>query len=345
MQIDSRLIYALLGSFITLLLIFVFKLVFLSDELIPSTVLADETLCEEQEKQYSYADTQKPPTEKTVAEKRTQAAVIETPKADKVKKVCDEQCLEASISELISGKNLGDDEGGISFSSERANQIAQHLANDPSKLAEVEATLSSLRGQDARDTILYVFSRLPDEQIQQAAGKLSSSQNPRDRVDSLSLLSSVVGSNIDVQNEIKQIVSNENDPDILLKAIKVSHSLNPDVVDSTVQSRLSNLINSNDDEQIRSAALITKTNITRGDVSLQTDIKTALNSPSTRFTEAGLQALDNVLSRQKRDSSQGSWKSNPQLRTNVERIANDPNADPATRVEALNLIRRHYHNR
>ena len=55
MQIDSRLVYALLGSFITLLLVFIFKLVFLSNELIPTTLLTDEALCETPIEQESYA--------------------------------------------------------------------------------------------------------------------------------------------------------------------------------------------------------------------------------------------------------------------------------------------------
>jgi len=64
-----------------------------------------------------------------------------------------------------------------------------------------------------------------------------------------------------------------------------------------------------------------------------------INSSSKRFTEAGLQALDSVLNR--KDGSNG-LQNNAALRKNVESIANDPNADPYTRVEALNLIQRHY---
>lgn len=341
MQIDSRITYAIIGSLITLLLVFAFNIVFLSNSLVPDTVVSADTTCEDYAAEQQYEPVKQ---ETKQAKKFEPIALEDSPfKEDSSSnktfiEECDASCVDQTLSNLITGEGLGNDDE-INISSDRANQIADLLKDDPSKLAEVQAGLSSIGDQNARDTVLYVFSRLPDDQIQQLARNLSSSQNTRDRVDSLSLLESVASGSLDVQSEIKQIISTENNPDILLKAIKISHNLDPNIVDATTQSRLSNLITSGSNEKIRSAALITKTNIIKNDPALQQDISTALNSSSKRFTEAGLQALDSVLNR--KDGSNG-LQNNAALRKNVESIANDPNADPYTRVEALNLIQRHY---
>jgi len=340
-QIDSRLTYAIIGSLTTLLLVFAFKVIFLSDSLVPDTVVSNNTHCED----YAAERQPEPVREKTSQPKKFEPIALEDSpfKEDSSSKKsfieeCDEACINRTVSSLITGQGLDSDDG-ISITSDRASQIADLLKNDPSKLAEIQASLSSFGDQNARDTVLYVFSRLPDEQVQQLARNLSSSQNTRDRIDSLSLLESVSSGSLDVQSEIKQIISTESDPDILLKAIKISHNLDPDIVDSTTQSRLSNLITSGSNEKIRSAALITKTKIVKNDPALQNDISTALNSSSKRFTEAGLQALDSVLNSKDNNTN---LRNNVTLRKNVEDIANNPNADPYTRVEALNLIQRHY---
>ena len=149
-----------------------------------------------------------------------------------------------------------------------------------------------------------------------------------------------------MQNEFKQIISTENDPDVLLTAIRASHFLDPEQVDSTTTARLSNLINSSENEDIRSEALVTKAKITKNDRSVETDIANALSNASTkRFTEAGLQALDNMLNdaaKSQEDTGGYTIEDNEELQRSVERIANDPNVSPSTRVEALNLIRRHF---
>lgn len=344
MQIDSRFIYAIVGSLVTLLMVFAFKLVFLSNSLVPNTIVSTQDNCQDLVTEQQYEAPETKTAQVAVAKTKPVAESPREQTKEKDKKSllnsCDEDCLESTLTGLISGEAFSKDDASIS--SDQANQLAALLKDDPSKLSAIEDSLGSLRDQNARDSILYVFSRLPDDQIQQVARKLSSSQNTRDRIDSLSLLESVSSNNFDAQSEIKQIISTEENPDILLKAIKISHSLDPDAVDTTTQARLSNLIASGSNESIRSAALITKTKIVSNDPSLQTDISSALSSSSKRFTEAGLQALDTVLNKQKRSGNNNAWQTNAALKKNVESIANDPNADPYTRVEALNLIQRHY---
>ena len=343
MQIDSRLIYAIIGSLITLLLVFVFQLVFLSNSVIPNTVVSAHDNCKDltAEQNYNSSDSQayRAPTqvESTSDNSYNEAAPLEN---SGILESCDDICVESTIDGFITGTGFSKDDD-ISISSDRAFQVADYLLNDPSKLSEIQNKLGSLQDQNDRDTILYIFSKLPDDQVQQLARDLSSSKNSRDRVDALSLLQSVSNSNIDVQSEIRQIISTENDPKILLQAIKTSQNLNPDLVDSTTQNRLSDLINTSNDDKIRSAALVTKTQIVKNQPEIQNDISTALTSSSKRFTEAGLQALDNILNKQ-RNKSNSTWHNNLELRQTVQKIANDPNADPYTRVEALNLIQRHY---
>ena len=345
MQLDSKLAYAVGGSVITLVAVFIFKIVFLSESLIPETIL-DNT-------QVASCPVLPEPQECPVVETRNKEVVVTTakskPKTTLPKEnACGDKCGLAFVNQLISGKGLDDDENNFSMSAAQAKKVAQLLQQDPSKLAELENTLGSLRDQNSRDSILYVFSQFPDDQIESVVQKLSASENKKDRVDALSLLSSVSKKNASFQNDVQQIISTENDPDILLKAIKLSQSFNPDSVDSVTQTRLSNLIDSSSDARVRSQALITKTKLVKSGSELQGDVKKALRSQSSQFKGAGLQALDRVLSQQKKPLAQGNgdnWQGNTELRNSVEQIANDPSADPRTRVEALNLIRRHYYNK
>ena len=345
MQLNSKPVYAVAGSLITLLLVLVFKIIFLSNSLVPSTQVSTEVNCPPlSEAQHTESDLQTQKTSNLPKPSINEPALTEQQNIEKTEKDlingCDDTCANKLITQFINGNNLTEDDG-FNISSDQANKVAQLLNADPSKLTEMENTLRSLKNPSARDSILYVFSRLPDDQVQRVSQALSNSENKSDRIDALSLLESVANTNPDAQNEIKQIIGSESDPDILLTAIKVSHSLNPDSVDSVTQSRLSNLINSSNNDEIRSQALVTKTNIIKHNTDLQSDVQKALTSGSKRFQEAGLQALDNVLGKQKNDV----LLSNNELRKSVETIANDPNADPRTRVDALNLIRRHYYNR
>ena len=344
MQLNSKPVYAVAGSLITLLLVFIFKIIFLSNSLVPTTQVSTPENCPPvSEAQYTenyYQDKKSPNLPKSSISQPTLTKQQNTEKAEELINGCNDTCGINLITQFINGNNLTE-EDGFNISSDQANKVAELLTSDPSKLSEMENTLRSLKNPSARDSILYVFSRLPDDQVQRVSQALSNSENKSDRIDALSLLESVANTNPDAQNEIKQIIGSESDPDILLTAIKVSHSLNPDSVDSVTQSRLSNLINSSNNDEIRSQALVTKTNIIKHNTDLQSDVQKALTSGSKRFQEAGLQALDNVLGKQKNDV----LLSNNELRKSVETIANDPNADPRTRVDALNLIRRHYYNR
>jgi len=347
MQLDSKLAYAIGGSIVTLIAVFIFNVIFLSESLVPNPAVSSHG------NQVQACPTLPEPEECPVLETAIATSAPTAPQKKKVvvkpkEKTCSDECRLAFVNQLISGKGLDDDENNFSMSASQAKSVAQLLQQSPTKLAELENTLSSLRDQSSRDSILYVFSQFPDEEIESVVHKLSSSENKKDRVDALSLLSSVSKKNDVFQSDIKQIISTENDPDILLKAIKLSQSFNPDTVDSVTQNRLSNLIDNSADARVRSQALITKTKLLQNNNELQGDVQKALRSNSDQFKGAGLQALDRVLSQQKKPlakSNGSSWKSNNDLRKSVEGIANDPNADPRTRVEALNLIRRHYYNK
>ena len=337
MKANNPIIYAIAGSLFTLALVFAFKLIFLSDSLVPQTAV--NTI--------NYNDDVTENQQNNVATNTVQKSqeIVEPIENNIDENKCNEECVTAFVDKLILGKNLSDDDDGFSLSGPEARKIAERLQSDPSKLAELETTFSKLGDQSARDSIIYVFGKLPDDQIQELARRLSSSKNTRDRADSIALLQAVSSDNIDVQNEFKQIISTENDPDVLLTAIRASHFLDPDQVDSTTTARLSNLINSSENEDIRSEALVTKAKITKNDPTVETDIANALsNASTTRFTEAGLQAFDNMLNdaAESEEDSSYSIEDNEELQKSVERIANDPNVDPSTRVEALNLIRRHF---
>jgi len=345
MQIDSKLIYAVAGSLITLLLVFLFQLLFLSNDLVPSTQTTAALECPTiaEEPQYVDTDEYQQNYNQTAATINPEPLAQTNSSEEVFLDECDEQCANNIAAQLISGKNLDEDDG-FHITSEQANKVAKLIQEDPTMLAEFETTLGSLKGQDGRNSILYVFSQLQDNQVADIARKLSTSSNTRDRIDALSLLDSVSDRNPGVQDEIKQIITTENDPDILLKAIEASHSLSPNNVDSATRNRLSNLINTSSDDEIRSQALITKMNIVETGSELRADVRNALTSSSKRYKQAGLQALDNVLEKQKNQESSDDWLINNDLKSSVEKIANDPNADPRTRVEALNLIDRHYRN-
>ena len=335
MKTDSRLIYAIIGSLITLAFFFIFKIAFLSDELILDTPVSQqnsnidnsfhETQTELDQKIEKSAKKTSSDAINNSADKKTDFSLSSTLKQ------CKENCLYSIIASI--------DPNNVSL--EQATQIADFLIENPHILVETQALQSSLKDQTFRNTIVYIYSKLPDGQLQQVARDLSSSEKKSDRDDALSLLRLAANENVDVHSEIKQIITTENDPAILLKAINLSHTLDPNLRDPKTQGRLSNLINTNTNDGIRSVALSTKTKVINDTSELKTDIFTALTSSTKKFTEAGLRSLDTVLDLGETDDN-SEWQRSTELRKTLEEISNNLEADSSTRNEALNLIKKHY---
>jgi len=153
MNIESKIIYATLGSFITLVCVFTFKLVFISDTLIPATTKSAEI---HQECPTSFTDLENDEFIEEVYSDKQVSEVNIAPKNndlfEKTTKYCDDLCVNNLINELTT--NNDED---IIISSEQANLISSTLLENPNKLAEIENKLSSLKDQNSRDSILYIY--------------------------------------------------------------------------------------------------------------------------------------------------------------------------------------------
>lgn len=255
---------------------------------------------------------------------------------------CDSACVDRVVANMISGDNLSY-RNGLAIKRVEGEKAAVYLLNNPEKMFEIEQTLKRLDGQDDRDSILFVFSSLPAKQIMQIAERLLSSNDKiKNQSDGLSLLTHALQKGEKIDTQLTSIIKNTKDISIAIKAIKIMSETYPEQIEQASSERLNRLIANVDDEKNQSKALLIKVRLFESNNNIKNDIVNALNSESVVFRESGIRALDNVLNRQKKGIIKGGWKSDSQLKATIENIANNTNEKPRARIEALNLIRRHF---
>ena len=255
---------------------------------------------------------------------------------------CDQDCVNKIVTNMIEGKNLHN-EYGAAINNLQARKTAEYLSSRAEKITIIEKTLSTLGVQDARDSILVTFSLLPEKQLKAIAQNLASSSNVRDRTDAIYLLFAATAQEISVDNELKNIIENDDDHSVALNAIAALYNISETGTDNTSKQRLRKIISSDAKDELRSEALVAKSRVFEINDETKDDIKIALNSISEPLKQAGLQACDDILSRQSSGTASGDWVSDLSLKEMIENIANNTKAAPFTRVEALNLLRRHYY--
>ena len=256
-------------------------------------------------------------------------------------KQCDEICLNTIIDDLIAGTNLSD-EYGIAISKENARKVAEKLQTQPETIKKITATLSSLKGRDDREAILFTFSYLPINQIERVIKNLLSSTEVEDRFDALGMIYNVENASDKTAAILQNVIQKDTDDELVIDAIQILFELRPDQVGNVSLQKLNQLLNPEIPAEIRSRALESKAHIFEANDEIKQDILSALNSSEQSYNETGLQLLDNIMNRQSNGETNGAWRSDASIRKIVEGIANDKSAAPLTRIEALHLMRRHY---
>ena len=306
----------IIGSILTVLAIFLIKPAFLNTD--SSIAVSDNEIHDSQE-----------------LSSEEDSEDIEVP--------CDDNCVDTIIEDLIAGKNLSN-EYGIAIRESNAIKAAKKLETQPETVEKILAKLRSLEGQDDRDAILFTFSYLPIEKIEKINQSLLSSENVQDRSDALSMVYHVANVSDKTVGILRNVIKNDTNDELAIDAIQILADLHPDQVGDVSRQKLNQLLSSETPEELRSSALETKTHLFETNDEIKQDIMNALNSSEQRFREIGIQTLDSIMSRQSNGNAAGDWRSDEDIRKTIESIANNPNAAPFTRVEALNLMRRHYFN-
>jgi len=320
MKVNANLLFgAIIGSVITFLAVFFLR----------PTFLTAEHISQESIKQLSPS---------SAIEEPFQSEPIDVNEI----KECNQDCINKVVKNMIEGKDLHN-EYGAAINNLQARKTAQYLIGQPKKVAKIEKTLSTLGVQDARDSILVTFSLLPEKQLKAIAQNLALSNSIRDRTDGIYLLFAATSQDINVDNELKNIIQNDDDHSVALNAIAALYNISETGADSVSKDRLRKIIISDAKDELRSEALVAKTRVFEVNNETKADIKTALNSKSEPLKQAGIQACDDILSRQSSGTASGNWVTDSTLKQMIENIANNTKAEPFTRVEALNLLRRHYY--
>jgi len=255
---------------------------------------------------------------------------------------CLDECLRTLTEKLISGVLSS----GLDWdlASNNAQQIALHLNDNPAQILELEALFSAMTSPQEKEVVLFVMSKLQREKLFASAQRLSHSNTPEDRIAGLSLLESSIGSNVSIAQELAQVIDVETNEKVLVRAINIIDELTADEVGIATRARLSELIESSENEDIVSAALFAKISVATDDEDIRKNISGILQPQSNtdNLKLLGLQALDKVLARQQYKPEQGDWLQDPEFRNQVANLANDVDASPTIRIEALNLLRRHF---
>jgi len=306
----------IIGSILTVLAIFLIKPTFLNTD--SSIVASDSEIYDSQE-----------------LSSEENSETIEAP--------CDDDCLNTIIEDLIAGTNLSN-EYGIAIREANAIKAAKKLETQPETVEKILTRLRLLEGQDDRDAILFTFSYLPIEKIEKINQSLLNSENVQDRSDALSMVYHVANVSDKTVGILQNVIQNDTNDELAIDAIQILSDLHPDQIGGVSRQKLNQLLSPETPEEIRSSALETKTHLFEANDEIKQDVMNAINSSDQRFREIGIQTLDGIMNRQSNGNAAGDWRSHEDIRNAIENIANDSNAAPFTRVEALNLMRRHYFN-
>ena len=323
MKINANLLFgAIIGSAITFFFIFLLK---------PAFLITEQT----NQENIKQVNSDK------IIEEPFQNEQLDKTEENKIKE-CNQDCVDKVVANMLEGKDLHN-EYGTTINNLQARKTAEYLTGQPKKIAAIEKTLLTLGVQDARDSILAMFSLLPEKQLKAIAHNLTSSSNIRDRTDAIYLLFAATSQDINVDSELKNIIENDNDHSVALNAIAALYNISETGTDNVSKQRLRKIITSDAKDELRSEALVAKSRVFEINDETKTDIKIALNSISEPLKQAGIQACDDILSRQSSGTASGNWVTDSTLKEMIESIANNTKAAPFTRVEALNLLRRHYY--
>lgn len=268
-----------------------------------------------------------------------------TPQAkvqEKIVEECDSSCVDRVVTNMISGENLSY-RNGLAIKRLEGEKASDYLLSNPEKIAAVERTLKKLDGQDDRDSILFVFSNFPAKQIVQIAERLLSSEDKiKDKSDGLFLLTQALKKGAVIEGQLQRVIKTEQNLSIVFKAISIMSEAYPTKLEEVSLERLDHLIINADNEVNQSKALLIKVRLFTVNDNIKGDIVNALNSTSAVLREAGIRGLDSVLNGQSKGRINGTWNTDSLLKKIIEKIANNTEEKPRIRVEALNLMRRHF---
>ena len=255
---------------------------------------------------------------------------------------CDLSCVERIVANMISGENLSY-RNGLAIKRIEGEKAALYLLSNPEKITEIEGTLKRLGGQDDRDSILFVFSHFPAQQLIQISERLLLPEGKvKDKSDGLFLLAHAFKKGAEIEAQLQRVIKTEQDVSTVLKAVSLISEVYPAKLEEMTSERLDQLITSTDDEVNQSKALLIKVRLFTINDNIKRDIINALNSTSIVLREAGIRGLDGVLNGQSKGRINGAWNADSLLQETIEAIANNVGEKPRIRVEALNLIRRHF---
>jgi len=257
--------------------------------------------------------------------------------------VCEQDCIQQVVDNMLSGENLEDEFGGSALNETQILKVAEYLATKPELINKLEQTLTTTKSQGARDSIVLTFGQLPESHIKRVAENLTSSKQAVDRNDGIYLLYSAAESDIDAESKIRNIIKNDPDDLVALNAIGALQTLDPSFVGDITKQRLTAIFNS-ENEEAQIQALIAKVQLIEISDETKKDISIALNSKSEEFQKMGLRVLEDILGQQSGGSLQGDWVKDQNLKSTVESIANDIELSPYSRVDALNILNIYYRN-
>ena len=263
-----------------------------------------------------------------------------TPDTEVTESECNSDCLDTLNIALSQSGYINPEH--LQLASDHAVEYAEYLQQNPSQLASLELAIAQITDRQQKDTLLFIFSKLPIDSLASTASNLSQSDNIDDRIAAISLFESSMTSSEQTSKQFNNLVQNEKNDKVLIRTLQAFDQLQPSNVDIATLEKVSDLMINGETEQVKKAALFAKINVITDDNLVRDGLFTMLSDSSTDLQLAGLQAADTILARQKYSPQQGDWQSDTTLRDSINRIANNPSASPQLRIEALNLINRHY---
>ena len=232
---------------------------------------------------------------------------------------CSGQCG-STLAMLEEGTEL-DDEAFIKFGS-RTKEIAAYLQNHESERRHYLQMAMTTADDDKRAFLTDVFSLLPDQQKIEIGESFVSSDNWRLRADGVLLIAGSELLDSDVVNRLTSIYSSEQSSYVksnILKLLQQSSTLQGD---TEIMYQLDSDIYTEENPNIRVAALKAKMRLSNHPYQVLPDVLQALRTSEPDLQYAGLIAINQILDQEQEYNENGVYVDRASIKSDVMYIRN-----------------------
>lgn len=246
--------------------------------------------------------------------------------------LCDGACVNKLVTKFIDGDELSSED----WDNIRDNGqgFALSISNDADAVRSLRDKITYATEIGEIDGLMTVVSSLPDDMALDIVRDVSSYSNTHKAL-ALQTLSGMSVYSQNAAREIENLVIGERDPQVISAALNALETTDNYEFSPQVWQSLSSQFTYVEDTQLKGSILLSLAKHGKGDATVLTNnVEEGLNSMSSDFQMASIEALGYLISRSENEEMLRSGG----LKSQLTAIADNSDANTSVRIEALRLL-------